>query len=74
MNKSLPLLKGFTRSKTYGKLPEEYKEALRGLAKSEGQSMTWVMEQILVDWLYSKVRIAKPRYERKIKLVKKKAS
>lgn len=64
MYRSLPLAKGFLRKQVYNKLPEEYKEALRSIAKSENSSMTWVLEQIIVDWIHQQVRIAKPHYRK----------
>jgi hypothetical protein len=39
-------------------LPETVKEGLRGIAHKEGQSMSWVMEQVIIDYF----GLRAPRY------------
>lgn len=41
-------------------LPEEIKEGLRAIARQEGQSMSWVMEQVIVDYF----GFPRPKYKR----------
>jgi hypothetical protein len=54
-----PRLKnGDSRVRDYGRLPEEVKEGLRAIAKAEGKSMSWVKEQIIIDYFGLKV----PKY------------
>lgn len=52
------LANGDSRVKDYGRLPEEVKEGLRAIAKSEGKSMSWVKEEIIIQYFGLKV----PRY------------
>ena len=52
------LLNGDIRVKDYGRLPEEVKEGLRAIAKHEGQSMSWVKEQVIIDYF----GLRKPKY------------
>ena len=35
-------------------LPEAIKDGLREIARMENQSMAWVLEQLIVDWLCSR--------------------
>lgn len=57
------LANGDSRVRDYGRLPEEIKEGLRAIAKSEGKSMSWVKEQIIID--YFGFRVPKYVTERK---------
>ena len=55
-----PLLaNGQSRVKDYGRLPEEVKEGLRAIAQAEGKSMSWVKEEIIIDWF----DLPKPQYK-----------
>lgn len=39
-------------------LPDEIKEGLRSIAKREGKSMSWVMEEVIIDYFGLK----RPKY------------
>ncbi len=55
-----PLLAdGTSRVKDYGRLPEAVKEGLRAIAAAEGKSMSWVKEEIIIDWF----DLPKPQYK-----------
>jgi hypothetical protein len=46
-------------------LPEAIKQGLRELAQLENSSMSWVLEQIITDWLaHSPVLVEAPEYKR----------
>lgn len=53
------LANGDCRVNDYGRLPESVKEGLRAIAKSEGQSMSWVKEQVIIDYF----NLRKPKYK-----------
>jgi hypothetical protein len=53
------LLNGDCRVRDYGRLPPEVKEGLRAIARSEGKSMSWVKEEIIIDWF----NLPKPDYK-----------
>ena len=56
------LANGDSRVKDYGRLPEEIKEGLRKIAREYGKSMSWVKEEIIIDYF----GLRKPKYvERK---------
>lgn len=42
-------------------LPEEIKEGLRSIAKAERESMSWVMEQVIIRYF----KLPKPKYLKK---------
>lgn len=44
-------------------LPPEVKEGVRAIARAEGQSVSWVLEQVIIDYFGLK----KPRYEKRRK-------
>ena len=52
------LLNGKARVPQYGRLPEEIKEGLRKIARMEGKSMSWVVEEVIIR--YFKMR--RPQY------------
>ncbi len=52
------LANGDSRVRDYGRLPEAVKEGLRSIAKAEGQSMSWVKEQLIIDYFQLKM----PKY------------
>ena len=52
------LANGDSRVRDYGRLPEPVKEGLRAIAKSEGKSMSWVKEEIIIDYFGLK----RPKY------------
>lgn len=43
-------------------LPPSIKDGLRAIADTERRSMSWVLEEIIVDWVCGKRRIARPKY------------
>lgn len=53
------LASGQPRVRDYGRLPEAVKEGLRAIAKAEGKSMSWVKEEIIIDWF----DLPKPEYK-----------
>ena len=52
------LANGDIRVRDYGRLPEEVKEGLRAIAKDEGKSMSWVKEEIIIQFFGFK----RPKY------------
>lgn len=52
------LANGDSRVKDYGRLPEEIKEGLRDIAKMEGKSMSWVKEEVIIEFF----RLRRPKY------------
>lgn len=49
--KIAPLLRnGDPRVRLYGRLPDAVKEGLRRIAKSERKSMSWVIEEVIIDY------------------------
>ncbi len=44
------LANGDKRVRDYGSLPLDIKEGLRDIAKHEKQSMSWVKEQVIIDY------------------------
>lgn len=46
-------------------LPEPVKAGLRSIARMENQSMSWVLEQIICDWLAGRMAFEQPEYKRK---------
>ena len=54
------LSNGDLRVRDYGRLPPDIKEGLRAIAKSEGQSMSWVKEQVIIDYF----ELTVPKYKK----------
>lgn len=54
------LANGDSRLKLYGRLPEGVKEGLRNIAKNEGKSMSWVVEEVVIDYFGLKA----PKYKK----------
>ena len=52
------LANGDSRVKDYGRLPEDVKEGLRDIARLEGKSMSWVKEEVIIDYF----NLRKPKY------------
>lgn len=46
-------------------LPESIKAGLRDIAREENCSMSWVLEQLIVDWLGARADIEPPEYKPK---------
>jgi len=48
-------------------LPEAIKLGLKAIAELENQSMSWVLEQLIADWLCSRrvVHVDRPEYVRR---------
>jgi hypothetical protein len=58
------LANGDSRVNDYGRLPPAVKEGLRAIARSENKSMSWVKEQVIIDYFH----LRQPKYiERKKK-------
>jgi hypothetical protein len=53
------LASGEVRVKDYGRLPEDIKEGLRAIAKDERKSMSWVKEQVIIEFF----KLKRPRYK-----------
>jgi len=64
---ALPLARGEIRLRTYGRLPRAVKEGLRAIARSENKSMSWVVEEVLIDYFDLKRPNYKKERPRKIK-------
>lgn len=54
------LSNGDSRVRDYGRLPEDIKEGLRDIAKSEKKSMSWVKEEVIIDYF----NLKRPKYVR----------
>jgi hypothetical protein len=52
------LANGDSRVKDYGRLPEAIKEGLRDIARLEGKSMSWVKEEVIIEFF----KLRRPRY------------
>lgn len=52
------LANGDPRVHLWGRLPDNIKEGLRHIAMKEGRSMSWVVENVIVDYF----GLPKPRY------------
>ena len=46
------------RERLYGRLPANVKAGLRAIARKEGKSMSWVVEEVVIDYFGMKT----PRY------------
>lgn len=57
------LANGDSRVNDYGRLPEAIKEGLRAIAKSENKSMSWVKEQVIIDYF----NLRRPKYLKETK-------
>lgn len=55
------LASGDSRVRDYGSLAEEIKEGIRAIAKAEGKSMSWVKEEVLIDYF----NLKRPKYKEK---------
>ena len=44
------LLNGDPRVHLYGRLPDAVKEGLRRIARKENKSMSWVIEEVIIDY------------------------
>lgn len=71
-----PLLTRGQRVRLYGRLPEPIKEGLRRIARDEGKSMSWVVEEVIIRYF----KMDTPKYRNVIRthsgrlLVRKKAA
>lgn len=54
------LYKG-ARVLNYGRLPSPIKEGLKAIARKENKSVSWVVEQVIIDYF----GFAPPRYKEK---------
>lgn len=61
------------RDPVWMSMPSEYKEGLRAIAKMENKSVSWVVQEIMVDFCHTKLRIPLPRYLVRGKTTKPKA-
>lgn len=52
------LANGDSRVKDYGRLPEAVKEGLRDIARMEGKSMSWVKEEVIIQFFH----LRRPKY------------
>ncbi len=69
------LANGDMREDVWLSLPEAYKEGWRKIAQSEGKSVSWCIQQILIDFCHGRLRIALPRYvKRKVKAAPRKGA
>lgn len=64
------LANGDSRVRDYGRLPEEVKEGLRAIAKDERKSMSWVKEEIIIEYF----GFRRPRYVENDKASNKKTN
>jgi hypothetical protein len=52
------LVSGETRVRLGNRLPPDIKEGLREIARLEGKSMSWVVEEVIIRYF----RLPRPRY------------
>lgn len=52
------LFSGHSRDPFGSRLPRSIKEGLRSIARSENKSMSWVMEEVVIDYF----NLKHPRY------------
>lgn len=57
------LFNGNPRIPFGSRLPEPIKEGLRSIAKKENKSMSWVVEEVIIDYF----SLPKPKYKNSIK-------
>ncbi len=55
-----PLLAKGVRERNFHRLPHEIKRSLMGIARDENKSMSWVLEQVIIDYFQLNV----PRYKK----------
>lgn len=53
------LANGDPRERLYGRLPADIKYGLRRIARHENKSMTWVIEEVIIDYF----RLDRPKYK-----------
>ena len=58
------LQNGKSRVSFGSRLPEEIKNGLRKIANKEGRSMSWVMEEIIIDYCGFKPPVYKERVKK----------
>ena len=46
------LLNGKIRDRLYGRLPSNIKEAIRWIAHKEKQSISWTIEQVVIEYFH----------------------
>ena len=56
------LASGHVRDSLYGRLPAEIKSGLRTIARMERKSMSWVIEEVVIDYFGMRA----PRYVQKV--------
>jgi hypothetical protein len=54
------LASGLSRERLYNALPPDVKAGLRAIADEENQSVSWTIEQVMLD--YFKAALEKPEY------------
>lgn len=52
------LISGVCRERLYNGLPPDIKEGLRAIARAERKSMSWVVEECLIDYF----NLKRPKY------------
>ena len=55
-----PRLSSGGRTGNFHRLPEEVKSSLMGIARDENKSMSWVLEQVIIDYF----QLDLPRYKK----------
>lgn len=64
-----PLLAdGAIRDRLYGRLPVEVKAGLRAIAREENKSVSWVIEEVVIDYFGLK----RPRYRTEVRGARRK--
>jgi hypothetical protein len=66
------LANGEARVPFWNSLPKEFKLAIMDIARDERKSASWVVQEILIDWTRSVMRIRLPRYAKPRKAVAQK--
>jgi hypothetical protein len=62
---SAPLLASGARDRFGSRLAPSIKHGLRAIARSEGRSMSWVIEEVVIDYFHMR----RPKYKRETDIV-----
>jgi hypothetical protein len=60
-----PRLEKGCRDFAWMTIPDAFKEALRAIARMEGKSMSWVAQEVLIDFCHRELRVPLPRYRKR---------
>lgn len=67
------LRSGDSRERTWSQFPDGVKEGLRAIAKKERKSMSWVLEQVIIDYFHLRAPLY-VKAKSTLRLVRRRAS